>query len=738
MTCKIIFIFCFCALHPLAGLEKEMISCAYKLNQGDILIFDQVFEARNQWRQNRKEMYHLVIESKVKAAVLAREEDRFHLAVQVNRRQWNLLNREELISSLGEDTVRSFSEYLDSCDETRVMYVVIDGQGKIINESFSIGDILSYPLPVISRMMHLPEGPFKQGDVFSHKDEEDMKVTFTGVEKTIWGDNLIFTGEFPGCQGRYSFDAERGLPVMFSFTSRYNFFDRDKNEKYFLMFREIKNTGLKGLFREEGLTESVMRASLRRKDFVFPPEILTDFLKGRDTSELTTEAAVCARQGLPPGIDAGPLLRSSNPLVRFNTAKALFLHGEKPEPLKALLEDKNPFIRLRTDRFLKRSLYVLPEKYKKTVDGIGKFVYGRTDRDPVEESLELVRNLMPFIRPPNRYWGEISRFIDRDSEGTIRPFYMRLPRDYDPAEVYPLLIYLDGGVGRSDRGLLTMAEPIKSGGELDHFILLAPQAGGMWWDKATASSFIRAFFRILESASVDTDRIYMTGISNGAMGTFFYASHFPDRFTAIAPLMGHPVVKHTPPETEADREVLKNLMHTWIYMAHGEDDKDVHPYGDRQAYAMLNKLGYPVVYEELPGRGHDLRFSEFANKILGGFAERTRENAPRKLYFVMNLPLNNGCFWVRIDDAENGCAEVKATAEGNAVAVQCNHVKNLSVFLHQKIADLKKEVVITINGKEAYRGIPEAETQTMLETARDAKDPALAYPVQIKLTVKRP
>ena len=84
----------------------------------------------------------------------------------------------------------------------------------------------------------------------------------------------------------------------------------------------------------------------------------------------------------------------------------------------------------------------------------------------------------------------------------------------------------------------------------------------------------------------DADRVYLTGLSYGGYGTWHLGAQFPDRFAAIAPVVGHGHVDHAPPLAEAGLPI-------WQF-AGGKDP--VVPV--RCFYGALNeleRLGHPGV-----------------------------------------------------------------------------------------------------------------------------------------------
>lgn len=121
-----------------------------------------------------------------------------------------------------------------------------------------------------------------------------------------------------------------------------------------------------------------------------------------------------------------------------------------------------------------------------------------------------------------------------------------LPRDYDESKKYPLVIFLHGAGERGDDLDHAMRHGymkyVREEGKEYPFIFVAPQCpNGKYWGCYTES--LLAFIDyVTETLPVDTDRIYLTGLSMGGTGTWMTAMAAPEKFAAIAPICGSGIV----------------------------------------------------------------------------------------------------------------------------------------------------------------------------------------------------
>lgn len=99
----------------------------------------------------------------------------------------------------------------------------------------------------------------------------------------------------------------------------------------------------------------------------------------------------------------------------------------------------------------------------------------------------------------------------------------------------------------------------------------------------------------LENPQVDKKRVYIVGLSMGAMGTYDMISRYPEIFAAAIPICG----TVNPAKLNA---VKGHDIHVRIF--HGDADDVVPVAGSREAYKTLKSLGVDVEYIEFPGCNH--------------------------------------------------------------------------------------------------------------------------------------
>lgn len=200
-----------------------------------------------------------------------------------------------------------------------------------------------------------------------------------------------------------------------------------------------------------------------------------------------------------------------------------------------------------------------------------------------------------------------------------------LPTDYsnDSFREYPLLIFLHGG---SARGKDTLE--LYSSGPFDQiyrgrdfpFIVVAPQCPKhLRW--STENWFENFYSDLIKKYRIDTNRIYLTGASLGGSGTWYLATKYPDKFTAVAPLSGF--TRHM----DYISENIENLKNMPIWAFHGESDNVVPVEETDYLINKLSKINNQIKYTREKDVGHSIHWLVYpGNEIYDWFLKQEIKN----------------------------------------------------------------------------------------------------------------
>lgn len=220
---------------------------------------------------------------------------------------------------------------------------------------------------------------------------------------------------------------------------------------------------------------------------------------------------------------------------------------------------------------------------------VSRFFTDPKRRDDMELQARLLK------QPPPRDTGTMCFGDDPDHR---QSFWIYIPETYDPATPHPLVFALHGGSGNGRGFLWSWVRAARSRGA----IVVAPTSQDQTWaiqgeDRDSAHlAKILAFVR--QRWSIDTNRILLTGMSDGGTFTYTYGLTSDCPFTHLAPVAAafHPMLV---PATNPSR--MKGLpihimhgVHDWMFRLEMADD----------AARLFTTAGANVTYRRVTDLGH--------------------------------------------------------------------------------------------------------------------------------------
>ena len=240
--------------------------------------------------------------------------------------------------------------------------------------------------------------------------------------------------------------------------------------------------------------------------------------------------------------------------------------------------------------------------------------------------------------------GRETGFLDRvvTVEGHQFRYQVYIPSSYSSAHLWPVIMFLHGsGEGGSD-GLVQTQVGLGAAIRLNPgrypAIVVFPQAPmDSLWVGVSARAAMAALEGTMHEFRIDSNRVFLTGLSIGGNGTWYLAFRYPRKFAAIVPVCGW-VVPFDDPEIRnfecvvpgdtatAFQTLARRLGSLPVWIFHGEEDHSVPVEQSRRAAAALNDGGVPVHYTELAGTGHNAWDAAYGSTKLVEwlFAQRRR------------------------------------------------------------------------------------------------------------------
>jgi pimeloyl-ACP methyl ester carboxylesterase len=245
--------------------------------------------------------------------------------------------------------------------------------------------------------------------------------------------------------------------------------------------------------------------------------------------------------------------------------------------------------------------------------------------NPTQELDRIEAALVAIARGENPFSaerGEVERAYQA-SDGSLVPYRLYIPKNYDGTSSKPLVMMLHGALGDEGYYFSGLFDPavIKGEAERRGWILAGVNGGGRF------SGYVgRAgddTFEVVKSVTrdyrIDATRIYLTGHAMGGFGTWLIASAKPEAFAAIAA-----VSAGAPMKGEALDALLEKVKSIPAMIVHGARDGIAPPQLSRDMVAAAKKAGLKVVYLEAPDADHLSILAATFPAILDFFEKNTK------------------------------------------------------------------------------------------------------------------
>ncbi len=286
-------------------------------------------------------------------------------------------------------------------------------------------------------------------------------------------------------------------------------------------------------------------------------------------------------------------------------------------------------------------------------------------------------------------------------DNSEQPYALYVPRGFDPAKTYPLVISLHSEdtnhrinlrqvFGLSIRSgetnpedLRQFAVPRDAG-----FIVACPLARGTMNYQGIAE---RDIFDVLADVErrfpIDPDRVYLTGISMGGAGALRLALRRPDLWAGVAAVCPAPLPGFD--------ELAPNAVNLPVRIFHGEQDPIVPVASSRLLQRRLVDAGVAADYIEFPGLRHnawDLAYRGGA--VFDWFESLRRNRFPDRVRLVARSYRDDTAYWVRIDGLTPGvAASIDARRTGAAeVSVETRNTDGFTLSLDRPVG------LVTVDG----------------------------------------
>ncbi len=397
-----------------------------------------------------------------------------------------------------------------------------------------------------------------------------------------------------------------------------------------------------------------------------------------------------------------------------------------------------------------------------------------------EELYQHLKNFNPYKQKHQQNYSISFKVNDT----LITSYLVHLPANYNPKKKYSALIFLHGAVRFTNFAEYQIAQQVlgygnkflTKHGDLNDQILIFPSADKKFnWMTADAGFYIvPEIVKQLKSAlNIDDNKVFVTGHSNGATGSFSYAIKQPTQFAGFYGF-------NTFPKVFTGGTFINNILNRSFLNFSTDQDYYYPP----NANDTLNKVMATIKadykdyrYNGFPHWFPDFEASEPAFKILfADLKSRERNPFPKRLEWEFDDDKYGAVDWlseIRLDtlqtrkpwhqnlnfeikkrlkyddkdvlveyevdekafDFPRKSGKIIAEYQDNTFKIQTSCISSFTILISPEMVNLKKKVKIYLNGKIYKKVKIDAEKAFIIQNYQENKDRAQIWVNEVEVKV---
>lgn len=656
-----------------AFAQSPPLELRYKLAVGDRLVYREVFDREG---KSPDTTFHAQVVLNNQMVVVNEAAGSALLGIQRNRQSAELLESHDH----GKDTLaqqqRDFAQMMSRRPTRFADTNLYSATGQALLPPQVLREATSKLLYGVAEIMPLPVTPVQTGSewdlgAFGLRMKLKPFELVNGESCAVIAD----TGSRKDTHLQFTFCPESGHLARLTFEGQYLELDATIHEKVTLELREVHHQ-----------------------------ETPAAWLADQEAQLGTLRAYVIASSPLPNASVMDAILRTGTPQAQALALAAYYQRSTTPnqDELQPLLHSEDPEVRSIANRF------------------------DQPAAKPASQPCDV-----PAVHHAREKPGTTLRGMTSPSF-TSAPYMIHVPLDYRGDQPFPLIVYLSGGGGLAFDGALTAGEALNHAG----YLVVYPNAGGdMWWERKPSDMVHALLLEVLRSYNVDTNRVYLAGFSNGGTGALEFGARWPDRFAAIASLMGAGM--SSPSGTKLP---MRNLLDVPVLFLHGDNDPLIPSSASVSTFDELRGLKprVPPELHILKGHGHDVTLASDDGYTLPVFERFTRQPFPENVSAKIFDPRFPRQYWMEVVEGENGPPELEGhILAGNLIEIKTRNVRKLRLLLRPELFQSSGPIRIRVNGRNHPSLELKRDCHLFLRSNETYADSFLAYTDEIILDVAK-
>ena len=314
--------------------------------------------------------------------------------------------------------------------------------------------------------------------------------------------------------------------------------------------------------------------------------------------------------------------------------------------------------------------------------------------------------------------AQLQRSYISIADGSSQPYWIYTPPHYSAKKKYPMVIFLHGY-----DPALTKDNPWLPEKEIwsiftNNGFMLAVPYGRRNSDFVDIGEddVLRVRQEMLRHYSIDSERIFLLGVSMGAYGAYVDALHHPDQWSGVAALSGRtdfyqwfslnradlPDWKKVLFDANNPRHLAQNAYSLPLLIQHGALDQIVPVQQSRLFVKDLRALNYNVQYLEYPHGVHYLYFEyqPYLKAVNWFTAIRPVTNPPRQVKLITGTLRDGKRAWAKITafDRYDKLASLEAHVKDDKVEVVTSNVSGFELDPPKAFFGNTEKLQVILNG----------------------------------------
>ena len=197
------------------------------------------------------------------------------------------------------------------------------------------------------------------------------------------------------------------------------------------------------------------------------------------------------------------------------------------------------------------------------------------------------------------------------SKGVKMDYYIYIPKYATDVKNLPVHVYLHGG-GGTGGVKYSLPKMINKGLDVNGIVISPLSTSGQWLNEDLEDAVVELTQQVVESYDADSNRISLSGHSNGANGGYRILSRYPDYFSAFVPISGQPKYM----VTAKDPNRWTDIKDVQIWAFHSKNDSFI---GYKYPLSILEQTKEEGLdnfeLHTFNSAGHDIYYKVFGEKF---------------------------------------------------------------------------------------------------------------------------